>query len=72
MFEFSIPKSKQISRDSLLNLRTCVESSPKLWYTDINPSGISRDWAIRAMAGLTFYCSSVKGIRFASRKISPD
>jgi glycerol dehydrogenase-like iron-containing ADH family enzyme len=40
--------------DSLLNLRTYVESRPKLWYTVINDSAITREWAEEAVKDLVF------------------
>ena len=39
---------------SLLNLRSYVESRPKLWHTCINGSQITKEWAIDAMSGLKF------------------
>jgi hypothetical protein len=40
--------------DSLLNLRTYVESRPKLWYTVIDDSAITREWAEEAVKDLVF------------------
>lgn len=40
--------------ESLLNLRSYIEHRPKLWYTVINDSSITRDWAEAAIEGLTF------------------
>jgi hypothetical protein len=40
--------------DSLCNLRTYVESRPKLWYTVINDSAITRQWAEEAIQDLPF------------------
>lgn len=52
------PAIMNIQRDdliaSLLNLRNFVENRPKLWYTVINDSGISRSWAEAAVADLKF------------------
>jgi glycerol-1-phosphate dehydrogenase [NAD(P)+] len=40
--------------NSLLNLRSYVASRPKLWYTVINDSEISREWIDRTLADLRF------------------
>jgi glycerol-1-phosphate dehydrogenase [NAD(P)+] len=39
---------------SLLNLRAYVESRPKLWYTVIDDSAISREWAEESVKDLVF------------------
>jgi glycerol-1-phosphate dehydrogenase [NAD(P)+] len=39
---------------SLLNLRNFVEHRPNLWYTAINDSNISREWAEEAVRDLRF------------------
>lgn len=52
------PQILDISRndllESLLNLRNYVESRPKLWYTVINDSDITREWSEQAIHGLQF------------------
>ncbi|MFZ9982294.1 MAG: hypothetical protein ACO3FI_09710, partial [Cyclobacteriaceae bacterium] len=52
------PKIMDIRRDdliaSLLNVRNFVGQRPKLWYTVINDSDITRDWAEAAVADLKF------------------
>ena len=40
--------------DSIVNVRPFVEKRPKLWYTVINDSSITRDWAEAAVEGLRF------------------
>ena len=40
--------------DSLLNLRSYVQSRPKLWYTVIDDSEIAREWAEEAVSDLVF------------------
>lgn len=40
--------------DSLLNLKKYVATRPKLWYTVINDSNITREWAEDAVKGLQF------------------
>ena len=47
-----IPRDDLI--DSLLNLRAYVGSRPKLWYTVINDSSITREWAEDAVKDLVF------------------
>ena len=39
---------------SLLNLKDFVASKPHLWYSVIDDSTITEDWALRAMEGLRF------------------
>jgi glycerol-1-phosphate dehydrogenase [NAD(P)+] len=52
------PAVMDIGRDdliaSLLNLRTYVESRPKLWHTVIDDSAITREWAEEAVKDLVF------------------
>ena len=52
------PKIMDIRRDdliaALLNVRNFVEHRPKLWYTVINDSNITREWAEEAVSGLKF------------------
>lgn len=52
------PRVMDIRREdliaSLLNVRAFVGTRPKLWYTVINDSAISREWAEAAVAGLKF------------------
>ena len=52
------PKIMDIRRedliDSLLNVRAYVGTRPKLWYTFINDSAITREWAEEAVADLKF------------------
>ena len=52
------PRIMDIRRDdliaALLNLRNFVGQRPKLWYTVINDSSITRDWAEAAVEGLEF------------------
>jgi glycerol-1-phosphate dehydrogenase [NAD(P)+] len=52
------PKIMDIRRDdliaALLNVRNFVGQRPKLWYTVINDSDITRDWAEEAVADLKF------------------
>ncbi|MDA0315009.1 MAG: iron-containing alcohol dehydrogenase [Bacteroidetes bacterium] len=52
------PKIMDIRREdlisSLLNLRSFVECRPKLWYTVINDSNITREWAEAAVEDLKF------------------
>lgn len=52
------PRVMEIRREdlvaALLNVRHFVEHRPKLWYTVINDSRITRDWAEQAVAGLKF------------------
>ncbi|MFM8347420.1 MAG: hypothetical protein ACKOAR_05190, partial [Bacteroidota bacterium] len=38
----------------MLNLRAFVDTRPKLWYTFINDSAITREWAEDAIADLKF------------------
>ena len=52
------PKIMDIRRDdliaALLNVRNFVGQRPKLWYTVINDSSITREWAEAAVAELKF------------------
>lgn len=52
------PKILDIKREdllmSILNVRKYVESRPKLWYTVINDSSVTRDWAENAIKELQF------------------
>ena len=48
------PDSRDDLIDSLLNLRAYVATRPKLWYTVINDSAITREWAEHAVQGLRF------------------
>jgi hypothetical protein len=40
--------------DSILNVRKYVQSRPKLWYTVINDSTITKEWAVHAIKDLQF------------------
>jgi glycerol dehydrogenase-like iron-containing ADH family enzyme len=40
--------------DSILNVRKYVQSRPKLWYTVINDSTITKEWAEHAIKDLQF------------------
>jgi hypothetical protein len=52
------PKGMGIKREeltlSLLNLKNYVNEKPSLWYTVIDDSEITREWALKAMTGLKF------------------
>ncbi|MFM7838765.1 MAG: iron-containing alcohol dehydrogenase, partial [Chitinophagaceae bacterium] len=52
------PKLLDIRRtdliDSLLNVKSYVASRPQLWYTVINESAITREWAEESIQGLVF------------------
>jgi glycerol-1-phosphate dehydrogenase [NAD(P)+] len=52
------PKAMGIKKDeltlSLLNLKNYVREKPSLWYTVIDDSEITGDWALTAMNGLKF------------------
>ena len=45
---------KQDLLNSILNVRSYVESRPKLWYTVINDSRITKEWAEEAIKDLNF------------------
>jgi glycerol-1-phosphate dehydrogenase [NAD(P)+] len=45
---------KQDLLNSILNVRSYVESRPKLWYTVINDSHITKDWAEETIKDLLF------------------
>ena len=52
------PAGLQIRRKdliaSMLNLKSYVQSKPQLWFTVIDDSSISEEWAVNAIMGLQF------------------